>query len=60
MGLLGRHKVILNNLLLSAVGGLTGSMIRSIWKATEALEFFAESGLKPILEMIQLGEASRQ
>jgi hypothetical protein len=56
--IMGPLKRVLNNLSLSAWACLTGSMICSILQETETLEFFAESELEPITEMIELAETS--
>jgi uncharacterized zinc-type alcohol dehydrogenase-like protein len=57
MGLLGPYKGVLNNLSLAAWGlKLTGSMIGSVVETRETLEFFADNGLVPIVEMIKLDE----
>jgi len=57
MGLLGPYKGVFNNLSLAAWGlKLTGSMIGSVEETRETLQFFADNGLTPIVEMIKLEE----
>lgn len=60
MGLLGPYSKTLNNFSLAAKGlSLTGSMIGSVRETQEVLDFCAEHGIKPRIEMISIQDINK-
>ena len=59
MGILGPYSRVLNNFSLAAQGlSLTGSMIGSVAETQEVLDFCAERGIRPQVEVIRIQDVN--
>jgi alcohol dehydrogenase (NADP+) len=60
MGLLGPYTKILNNFSLAGQGlSLRGSMIGSVKESQEVLNFAAENGIRPTIELIKIQDVNK-